>query len=105
MDFKKTIEDLGQVYTLWVRYGGENHTWNIRYIYIHKTDHLLDMRDNSHFMIFDGILPDKLKKAFALLLSTLPEGEEGRENLKHFHIYEEDLAQFGTLEEFEIESL
>lgn len=63
------------------------------------------MRDDSHFKIFDEIFPDRLKKAFTLLISPLPAGEEGRENLKHFHIYEEDLAQFGTLEEFKIEKI
>lgn len=103
MDFRNSIEDLGQIYTLWMWYWWPHKTRNIRYIYVHKTDQLLDMRDDSHFKIFDEIFPDRLKKAFALLISPLPAGEEGRENLKHFHIYEEDLAQFGTLEELKIE--
>lgn len=61
------------------------------------------MWDDSHYYIFESILPDRLKKAFAILLSSLPAGEEGREHLQQFPIYEEDLSQFGSLEELKIE--
>lgn len=86
------IEDLWQEYTVFMRYNNESepNCWVMRYLYIHKSWQLLDMRIDKNYEIFMKIIPQEIIKKITYEVATSSWYEElwsWRENLYKLYIY------------------
>ena len=93
-EFIDRIDDLWQLYTLGIWYNAESSLWILRFIYIHRNDRLLDMRDDADYDYFLNFMDHTHRNVISVMVSTSPVPRDIKPwntNIYHNYIYQEDI--------------